>query len=394
MKTFFLLFLILFVPSQIQGQLNSKELGFLPSEVEETSGLLVYNGNLITHNDSGHEPILYVLDTASLAIRRQVKINNVLNVDWEDLAQDESFIYIGDFGNNKGTREDLAVHKISKKDFDQFDEITAQTISFKYSDQDDFSGEEATNWDAEALVAIEEKLIVFTKQWQSRGTSAYSIPKEAGSHTALYLDSYAIDGLVTGADYSGNLQELIVIGYSQLLIPFVSVFGMSTTGNIFGEYFRKKSLGKGIAQIEGVAINTDGDIFISSERYRNQTFGIAMEASVLMIPSQENEESSPDVEEEYDEENHQVENDPELPENQAALQIHHSLIEDHVFVTANDSLVVREIYLFDAMGRQLDSPNVLTEIPFSMDVSRLSSGLFFLTLITSEGIVHKSFLRL
>jgi hypothetical protein len=34
------------------------------------------------------------------AVLRTVAITNATNVDWEDIAQDASYIYIGDIGNN------------------------------------------------------------------------------------------------------------------------------------------------------------------------------------------------------------------------------------------------------------------------------------------------------
>lgn len=88
----------------------------LPQAVNETSGLIYWNGGLWTHNDSGNPPELYKLDTLSGQILQTIIISGVQNIDWEDIAQDETHIYIGDFGNNAGNRTDLKVLKISKTD--------------------------------------------------------------------------------------------------------------------------------------------------------------------------------------------------------------------------------------------------------------------------------------
>ena len=52
------------------GQTTLIELGNLPPEVSETSGLLFFNNLLITHNDSGGEPLLYEVDTLTREIKR------------------------------------------------------------------------------------------------------------------------------------------------------------------------------------------------------------------------------------------------------------------------------------------------------------------------------------
>ena len=86
---------------QIQNIIEKHE---LPAEVIETSGLLFLNGKLITHNDSGDDSNLYEIDTITGNITRTVSVSNATNIDWEDIAQDDTYIYIGDFGNNNGTR--------------------------------------------------------------------------------------------------------------------------------------------------------------------------------------------------------------------------------------------------------------------------------------------------
>lgn len=100
------------------GQESSIEEKFeLPNEIEETSGLLFFNGKLITHNDSGDGPNLYEIDTLSGAISRVITITNATHIDWEDISQDDTYIYIADIGNNNGNREDLKIYKVLKSDY-------------------------------------------------------------------------------------------------------------------------------------------------------------------------------------------------------------------------------------------------------------------------------------
>src|SRR6056297_4303255 len=81
----------------------------LNDAMSESSGLINIQGRFITHNDSGGESILYEIDTLSGEIARMVTVIGTENTDWEDLASDDTYIYIGDFGNNAGNRTDLRI---------------------------------------------------------------------------------------------------------------------------------------------------------------------------------------------------------------------------------------------------------------------------------------------
>jgi hypothetical protein len=62
----------------------------------------------------------------------------VKNTDWEEISQDSSYIYVGDFGNNyQGNRTDLHILRIEKKSF-LLNQPIIDTISFSYSNQTDF----------------------------------------------------------------------------------------------------------------------------------------------------------------------------------------------------------------------------------------------------------------
>jgi len=132
-----LLILIKFIGfSQIE---DFKEKFELPNEVAETSGLLFLNGKIITHNDSGDAPNLYELDSLTGNLLRTINISNATNLDWEDITEDETYIYIGDFGNNNGNRTDLKIVRITKADYLNSNSVTADFITFSYEDQTDFS---------------------------------------------------------------------------------------------------------------------------------------------------------------------------------------------------------------------------------------------------------------
>ena len=64
----------------------------LPEPVSEASGIILFNGHLVIHNDSGNTPCLYEMDTLTGELVRTIDIINATNTDCEDITQDESYI--------------------------------------------------------------------------------------------------------------------------------------------------------------------------------------------------------------------------------------------------------------------------------------------------------------
>ena len=81
--------------------------------------------------------------------------------DWEDLAMDEQFLYIGDFGNNGGNRQDMLVYKVA---LSQINPSTSnadmtQSLSVQYEDQTTFDNEAYKhNFDCEAMIVLGDSL--------------------------------------------------------------------------------------------------------------------------------------------------------------------------------------------------------------------------------------------
>ena len=92
------------------------------------------------------------------------ELQSVENIDWEDLSKDYNHLYIGDFGNNLGNRVDLNIIKINITDFISSNNFEIENISFSYSDQTNFNNSIYNhNYDAEAIIATEYHLYIFTK---------------------------------------------------------------------------------------------------------------------------------------------------------------------------------------------------------------------------------------
>lgn len=183
--------------------------------MSETSGLLNIDGRIFTHNDSGNKAELYELDTVSGLVKRKIVVVNASNVDWEDLSSDDNFIYIGDFGNNKGDRKNLRIYKVSREQLLASENLQADTISFSYEDQKTFSSSlYSTNYDAESFIVAEGNIYVFTKNWGNFKTNIYKLPSVPGNHKALKKDSLNVNGLVTCATYNASDKNMVLAGYT------------------------------------------------------------------------------------------------------------------------------------------------------------------------------------
>ena len=240
----------------------------LPVAVKESSGLIKLGGYLYTHNDDT-DTHLYALDTLTGAVDHKILVSNAVNRDWEEIAQDSAYIYIGDFGNNvKGNRKDLAVLRIPKDSLVN-SSVAADFIYFSYSDQTDFKarGSLDTDFDCEAMIAGRDSIYLFTKQWISKKTGVYALPKQPGIYTAKYKQTFDTDGLITGATWLEDKRLIVLCGYSGMLKPFLYLLYDYSGTDFFSGKKQKIKLSEGMLQAEGIATTNGLDYFITNESF-------------------------------------------------------------------------------------------------------------------------------
>ncbi len=247
-----------------------KPVASLPEELKECSGLIdLGDGLYVGNNDSGHPAELYVFSLNNDSAVRRVKIKGASNYDWEEMASDDHFIYISDTGNNSGNRKDLAIYKVRKTDLLQNDEVTAEKIALSYPKQNKFEPSNKHNFDCEAMVSVGDSLYLFTKNRGDSRTDLYSIPKTAGTYVARYLDSYAADGLITGAAYRAEdvHAELALIGYTvegKGYHPFILYFP-NVNGTAFFESSAQRITFDGKLQTETIFFHDPYNVYITNE---------------------------------------------------------------------------------------------------------------------------------
>lgn len=279
-------FLILIIPILISNSIRAQEFkseiilssgivsDIIPFRLSKTlsgiSGLINYNNLLIAHNDH-YNSNLYILDSNANII--DSIITNLDIKDLEDITQDEDYIYLGDFGNNaRGDRRDLRIYRIHKSSISK--KLKIDTISFSYSKQKDFTPSQYSNWtdfDCEAMISLDSHIVLFTKEWYSYGTSIYFLPKHPGNHVAEYKGSLNMIGLITGASYIKDKNELFLVGYSNILIPFIlRIYDIKNNDFTSGK-ISKYSLPLPAHQVEAIT-HIDGYRFYIGNEYFTKLF--------------------------------------------------------------------------------------------------------------------------
>jgi hypothetical protein len=262
--------LSLFISANPQNFITPTVLTTLPEALNETSGLLNLNGEIWTHIDNGGKDELYRIDKENGNILRTVKVHNANNVDWEDIASDENYVYIGDFGNNDGSRTNLRVYKISREQLLSSNDVDAEKIEFIYSDQFSFEPNfHNTNFDCEALSCLNNKLYLFTKNWIDKQTSVYELTTETGNSVAQKISTFNIGCLVTGAEIIPYLNTLLLIGYNESGGTYTWVF-TNFSGNDFFGADQTKLIWTSLTQAEGICYAGDLAAYAATEKYAGE----------------------------------------------------------------------------------------------------------------------------
>jgi hypothetical protein len=259
----------------------------------ETSGLQWAGNSLWSFNDGGYSATLFRIDTASDAILQTVSLEGASNVDWEDIAFDGTYFYIGDFGNNaNGARTDLKIYKFplsAVPDYATHPAVSIpsnqiEVIQFTYSDQVQppvATGVNSTKFDCEAMIIDGGKIHLFSKNWINVTTTHYVIDgTTAGTYVATPVETLATDYLVTAADKVPGSNVVVLTGYQN-----------SGTGNHFlhllsdfrdGLYFngnkRRIDLPNAaeMGQVEGISFRNNSYGYISNEKFERTVLGFTV----------------------------------------------------------------------------------------------------------------------
>lgn len=244
----------------------------LNDQVQETSGLIRTGNFLYTFNDSGSNTNIHELDTSGTVLR-SIVVTGATNVDWEAITCNSTHVFIGDFGNNSGNRQNLCVYRFSKSDLIQ-DTIVAEKLPFFWSDQFQFMAQpNAHDFDCEAFLAREDSLVLFSKNWLNLYTRRYVLPVYWNDTIAAILrDSFFVDGLITDASLSPDQSRTFLLGYKNNGNNFYTSFIWNLwdypNGQVFSGNKRRIEIGNvlNVSQTEGLALISNQSGYVSSEK--------------------------------------------------------------------------------------------------------------------------------
>ncbi len=192
-----------------------ERIGRMDSRILESSGLAHAPENTFwTHPDGDNPAILYNVDMLG-SLLDTISLPELQNNDWEDLAEDDEHLYIGDFGNNTNRRQDLRVYKIDKQN-----KTHTGTIEFSFEDQKDFPpSEDNLHFDLEAFFYHQDSLYLFTKsRGKHKKLKLYTLPAEAGVFSAKLKAQLLVKSMVTAADISTESDQFAILGYGKLYL--------------------------------------------------------------------------------------------------------------------------------------------------------------------------------
>ena len=236
----------------------------LDDKLNEISGLETLNDStLIAFNDGGNKSEVYLLNLKG-ELLRTVNILDTKNRDWEDIARDDNYLYLGDIGNNENKRENLSIVKIQISDLLTRDEVEAEEIEFNYAEQREFPPKnDSLFYDAEGMVVYNDSIWIFTKDRSVpfKGVShVYKIPTKPGKYTvscsskiAVGEDGWWKDGITAADVYNDQLYLLTYNRY--IVMDWLDGSWIKTAEYVF----------PGITQRESIVVLNNRSIFVADE---------------------------------------------------------------------------------------------------------------------------------
>lgn len=238
------------------------------NEIDEASGLAASRktpGILYTHNDSGGQPIVYVINHKAMLAAR-IYLEGVKNRDWEDIAvgpdpvSRQSCVFVGDIGDNNGKHKSVKVYRFAEPELmDTTIVVTPDIIEIVYEDGPR---------DAEALFVdpISGDICIISKREDEvhfyRVPYPYSLSQP---NTALHEASLPMS-MVVAADIDAKGKIILVKTYTD-------IYGYKRSGKqSIASTLAKKSHGLPYLiepQGESIAISADGKSYFTLSESAN-----------------------------------------------------------------------------------------------------------------------------
>jgi len=201
--------------------------------IPEISGMVRIQGKYWALNDGGNPAVLYQFDTINGNIIDSTKFSNASNIDWEELQANDSFVFIGDFGNNNGTRKDLRIFRFPIAHLGM-QNVTVDTLSFLYKNQKTFDTDIFTIYDAEAMLASKDTIWLLSKSKADAKLRIYPLPAKPGNYSLKAIDSLDLNFWVCGVSKLNH--SILLVGYQYNItsgvLPWLATFDADFKSNL------------------------------------------------------------------------------------------------------------------------------------------------------------------
>lgn len=255
--------------------------GSLPAVINEASGLEFSGGSdFWSHDDHGGSNKIYRIGNTG-TLKQAVTISGATNTDWEDITHNSTRanMFIGDFGNNYFDRRNLKIYKIPYPSASTGSSVTASVINFSYPDQHKFPSP-WKNFDVEGFFHLNGKLYLFTKGDGNAiaYTKMYKLPDAPGTYVATLVDSFYVNGRITGAAISPDGKSAVLISNTQ-----IHLFRNFTGNNIFTGQHSKITIAGSWTQKEGVTFFSNTLIYLDDEGVpgHNHLYSVDLSAYII-----------------------------------------------------------------------------------------------------------------
>ncbi|MEY8761362.1 hypothetical protein [Chryseobacterium tongliaoense] len=243
----------------------------LPKKLKEVSGITLSGDQktIWAIEDQGNKNVVYGLDRQGTLVT-DVLVENAENNDWEDITKDtQGNIYLGDFGNNENSRQNLSILKLDLKDASQKNTKVIQTTKFHYEGQTEFPPKKS-NWlyDCEAFVEMDGNFYLFTKN-RSKGFDGtflvFQVPNKEGDFEAklvgkLKLTGRYSDAAITSATTNSTKDKIVLLTHKN-----IHVLSGFTANDFSTAKIQKISLNHN-SQKEAVVFVDDKTLLIADEK--------------------------------------------------------------------------------------------------------------------------------
>ena len=243
----------------------------LPNTLEEASGMVYIDNQGLYILDDTKKPFIYKVCEHTGNILQVIQIHNISFTDKESLTADETFLYVGDIGDNKGKRKSLKIVKIPVDQLtSKSDTITlrGEVINLQIAGKKKPKKKKENIYDFEAMFVYNDSIYLLSKQRSDLKTTLYVLPNKGGNQLAQRKCDLTVDGLITGAALQSNGKQLAITGYQKRKkAPFIFILPHYDLCNVEAKYLTKIPIfePRKSFQVEAITFLSDSTIYFSNE---------------------------------------------------------------------------------------------------------------------------------